>query len=37
MTEADWVQVFGMWAGGWATGFVAGHIQRWFQGISEKL
>jgi len=37
MTEADWFTVVGQWAACWGFGFAAGHIQRWFQGIGEKL
>jgi hypothetical protein len=37
MTEADWLEIVGAWAGCWATGYTAGLIQRWFQGIAEKL
>lgn len=37
MTGADWMEVSGLWLGLWVSGYLAGSIQRWYQGISEKL
>lgn len=37
MTEADWLWLIGQWALCWTTGFAAGFIYRWTQGLSEKL
>lgn len=37
MTAGDWVEVAGLWMGLFTTGYVAGQLMRWFQGIGEKL
>lgn len=37
MTEADWLQVVGMWIGTFTVGYCAGQIMRWFHAIGDKL
>lgn len=37
MTEADVLQLVGIWAGCWGSGYCAGLLLLWFQKLGDML